>query len=171
MQPSSSTPDLKKVYIHTALPIFLPSCSCASSFFCSCVHVFLILLFLLSLCVFSIFSLAYLQRYILLLQGEGVKQRLEESPCRKQYTSLCASITLQLRKTCRRSNTPKNTSMTSMSIGMSLCLCALHIEREERWICEMCNAVFFSFSFLLKSTSVRYRFVSLVEAVFCLCFE
>lgn len=50
--------DLKKVYIDTELPIFLPSCSCASSFFCSCVHVLLILLFLLSLCVPLLSSLS-----------------------------------------------------------------------------------------------------------------
>jgi hypothetical protein len=98
---------------------------------------------LLSLCVSSLFSLAYLldssssrRRGGATTRGVPVSHAIYEPVC---IHYIAAS------KTCRRSNTPKNTSTTSMSIGMSLCLCALHIEREERWICEMCNAVFFDF--------------------------
>ncbi len=104
--------------------------------------------------------------------GEATTRGVSVS--RAIYEPVCIHY-IAASKTCRRSNTPKNTSMTSMSIGMSLCLCALHIERGRKDGYARCAMPFslifcFSFSFLLKPTSVRYRFVSLVEAVFCLCF-
>ncbi len=107
------------------------------------------------MCLFSILS-----RVFATLESSSSRRRGEAttrgvSVSRAIYKPVCIHY-IAASKTCRRSNTPKNTSMTSMSIGMSLCLCALHIEREERWICEMCNAVFFDFFFLLLFSSETY---------------